>query len=90
VVVMVMAAMVVMVIVIVLFATGLPQRLFEFSIDRGHKFYGSIYMLGKRRPALIVHGHPPFIELIHMSFIMLYPVLQHDPQFFDVVHSISN
>lgn len=87
---MVVMAMMVVIIVIVVMAAGLMQSFAQFLVHRRHQLDCPGNMLGKSGLPVFGHNSLPFPELFHMPFIMLYPVLQHYPQFFYIVHTISS
>ncbi len=84
------AVIVVVMISIRLRTTGLLEGLAQLSVDLAHQFHGPGDLPREGRLAIGGHGRPPFFELLDMPFVVFYPVLQHDPQLFDVIHSFSH
>jgi hypothetical protein len=70
--------------------TGLMQGLAKLSVDRRHGLYRLGDMVSKGRMPLIGHGFSPFFKFFDMAFIVLYPVLQHNPQLLNIIHFFSN
>jgi hypothetical protein len=71
-------------------ATCLMQGFAELSVDQRHGLYSFSNMVGKRRLPFVGHSLSPFFEFFDMSFIVLYPVLQHNTQFLNIIHFFSN
>lgn len=86
---MMVAVIVVVMVPIRLRTTGLMEGLAQLDIQLAHQFNSPGDLTGEVCLAIGGHGRPPFFELLDMPFVVFYPVLQHDPQFFDVIHSFS-
>lgn len=79
---------VVVVMVVMVMAAGLMQGLIKFLVHCRHQLDRLGDMGGERSLAFIAHRLLPFGKIGDMAFVVLYPVLQHDPQLFDVIHLV--
>lgn len=85
-----MVAVMMVVVPIRLRTTGLMEGLAQLDIDLAHQFNSPGNLTREGFLAIGGHGRPPFFEFLNMPLVVFYPVLQHDPQFFDVIHSFSH
>lgn len=88
--VMMMVMGVMVMILILLGSTGLMEGLAQLSVHLTHQFNSPGDLTRQGRLAIGGHGRTPFFELLDMPFVVFYPVLQHDPQLFYVIHSFSH
>jgi hypothetical protein len=90
VVVMVVTVVVMMVIVFIrLGATSLMKSFSQLSVDCGHRLYRLSNMLSQCRLPFFGHCLPPFFKFFYMTFIVLYPMLQHNAQLLNIIHFFS-
>jgi hypothetical protein len=91
---MMMVVMVAVVVVVMapicLRATGLMEGFTQLGVHLPHQLDGPGDLTGQGRLAIGGHGRTPFLELLDMPLVMFYPVLQHDPQLFYIIHLVSH
>ena len=81
---------VVMVVIAIIFgATGVVQGLGKQFIDRGHSGDCPGELADQHGLPVLTHHFPPLLKLLDMSLVVFNPVLQHHPQFFDIIHGCS-